>query len=75
MATDQHYWMATRKCAVCGRQASATAETIFHRTRTPLRLWFAAAWQLTSQKHGVSGIAPAFMSAYAAGLPYDGLAD
>ena len=25
-----------------------------HRTRTPLQLWFAAAWQMTSQKHGVS---------------------
>lgn len=44
------------ECAVCGRQASATAGTIFHRTRTPLRLWFAAAWQLTSQKHGVSAL-------------------
>jgi hypothetical protein len=33
-----------------------TAGTIFHRTRTPLRLWFAAAWQITSQKHGVSAL-------------------
>jgi transposase-like protein len=33
-----------------------TAGTIFDRTRTPLRLWFAAAWQLTSQKHGVSAL-------------------
>ena len=37
------------ECAVCGRQASVTAGTIFDRTRTPLRLWFAAAWQMTSQ--------------------------
>ena len=44
------------ECAVCGRQASATAGTIFHRTRTPLRLWFAAAWQMTSQKHGLSAL-------------------
>ena len=44
------------ECAVCGRQASVTAGTIFHRTRTPLRLWFAAAWQMTSQKHGVSAL-------------------
>ena len=43
-------------CAVCGRQASVTAGTIFHRTRTPLGLWFAAAWQMTSQKHGVSAL-------------------
>ncbi len=33
-----------------------TAGTIFHRTRTPLRLWFAAAWLMTSQKHGVSAV-------------------
>ena len=45
-----------RQCAACGRQASATAGTIFHRTRTPLTVWFAAAWQLTSQKHGVSAL-------------------
>jgi transposase-like protein len=44
------------ECGVCGRQASVTAGTIFHRTRTPLRLWFAAAWQMTSQKHGVSAL-------------------
>jgi transposase-like protein len=45
-----------RECAVCGRQASVTAGTIFHRTRTPLQLWFAAAWQMTSHKHGVSAV-------------------
>ncbi len=44
------------ECAVCGRQASVTAGTIFHRMRTPLQLWFAAAWQMTSQKHGVSAL-------------------
>ena len=40
----------------CGRQASVTAGTIFDRTRTPLTVWFAAAWQLTSQKHGISAL-------------------
>jgi transposase-like protein len=44
------------ECAACGHQASVTAGTIFHRTRTPLQLWFAAAWQMTSQKHGVSAL-------------------
>ena len=39
------------QCA--GVHVSVTAGTIFHRTRTPLRLWFAAAWEMTSQKHGV----------------------
>jgi hypothetical protein len=33
---------------------SATAGTIFHGTRTPLTVWFAAAWLMTSQKHGIS---------------------
>jgi len=44
------------ECAVCGRQASVTAGTIFHRSRTPLRMWFAAAWLMTSQKQGVSAL-------------------
>ena len=42
------------ECAVCGRQASVTVGTVFHRTRTRLQLWFAAAWLMTSQKHGES---------------------
>jgi transposase-like protein len=35
---------------------SATAGTIFHGTRTPLTVWFAAAWQMISQKHGISAL-------------------
>ena len=31
-----------------------TAGTIFHRSHTPLRTWFAAIWLVTSQKNGVS---------------------
>src|SRR6516164_6278506 len=42
------YQLAARprvfECADCGRQHSVTAGTVFHRTRTPLRKWFAAAW-------------------------------
>ena len=45
-----------RECGDCGRQTSTTAGTIFHRTRTPLTVWFAAAWQMTSQKHGISAL-------------------
>jgi transposase-like protein len=45
-----------RECAGCGRQTSVTAGTIFHHARTPLTVWFAAAWQMTSQKHGVSAL-------------------
>ena len=46
------------ECAVCGRQSrSVTAGTIFHRIPDPARrLWFAAAWLMTSQKHGVSAL-------------------
>ena len=43
-------WM----CRACGRQTSVTAGTIFDRTRSPLRMWFHAAWYITSQKTGVS---------------------
>jgi transposase-like protein len=44
-------------CGGCGRKVSATAGTIFHRTRTPLTVWFSAAWMLTSGKGGVSASA------------------
>jgi len=43
-------------CTACGRQTSVTAGTIFHRTRTPLRTWFAAIWFVCSQKNGVSAL-------------------
>lgn len=35
---------------------SATAGTIFHGTRTPLTVWFAAGWLLVSQKQGISAL-------------------
>ena len=44
------------RCAGCDRRVSATAGTIFHNTRTPLTVWFAAAWQMTSSKIGISAI-------------------
>ncbi len=43
-------------CGGCARRVSATAGTIFHGTRTPLTVWFAAAWHLTSQKDGISAL-------------------
>jgi hypothetical protein len=43
-------------CKACSRRTSATAGTIFDRTRTPLRTWFAAVWFVTSQKNGVSAL-------------------
>jgi hypothetical protein len=43
-------------CRSCDHQCSVTAGTIFDNTSTPLRVWFAAAWQITSQKHGMSAL-------------------
>ena len=45
-----------RSCGGCARRVSPTAGTIFHATRTPLTVWFAAAWHMTSQKHGISAL-------------------
>jgi len=42
------------RCAGCDRRVSATAGTIFHGTRTPLTVWFSAAWHLTGGKGGIS---------------------
>jgi len=47
--TDGRWW-----CEPCRRRVSATAGTIFHRTQTPLTIWFAAAWYMTTSKNGVS---------------------
>ena len=43
-------------CADCGRKVSVTAGTIFDRSRISLQEWFAAAWYMTNQKHGVSAL-------------------
>jgi Transposase zinc-ribbon domain len=44
------------ECAGCGQQHSVTAGTVFHRTRTPLRKWFATAWLIGQDKRGVSAL-------------------
>jgi len=44
------------ECAACGRQHSVTAGTIFHKTRTPLRKWFCAAYLIGHDKRGVSAL-------------------
>jgi transposase-like protein len=43
-------------CPACQGQTSVLAGTIFHRTRTPLRTWFLAAWEITSHKHGANAL-------------------
>jgi len=56
----QEAWSATRGrlvCRGCRHQASVTAGTIFQGTHKPLRLWFHAIWQMTSQKTGASAVA------------------
>ncbi len=50
--TNRGLWL----CGACRRQTSVTAQTLFAGTRTPLRQWFAAIWQLVSQKQGLSAL-------------------
>ena len=45
-----------RRCTDCRRRVSRTAGTIYQDTRTPLTVWFAAAWYMTSAKNGVSAL-------------------
>jgi hypothetical protein len=50
-------WRGSRRrllCRACGHQTSVTAGTLFEGTRTPLRRWFAAAWQVATAEDGVS---------------------
>jgi len=46
---DGRWW-----CKACRHRVSATAGTIFHHTKTPLTIWFAAAWHMITPKNGVS---------------------
>jgi transposase-like protein len=45
------------ECSECHQRISATAGTIFDKTRTPLRVWFTACWLFASQKDGISALA------------------
>jgi transposase-like protein len=50
-------WRGSRQrlvCRSCGHQTTVTAGTLFQGTRTPLRLWFAAAWLVATAERGVS---------------------
>lgn len=44
------------QCAACRHQVSLTAGTILHNTKTPLTLWFWAAYLMTTDKRGVSAL-------------------
>jgi transposase-like protein len=53
------YYIGHRRvyeCSQCRYQASVTAGTIFHRTRTPLHIWFLAAFLVTADKRGFSAL-------------------
>lgn len=41
-------------CRRCRYVSSVTAGTVLHRTRTPLSIWFLAAWLVVTDKRGVS---------------------
>ena len=47
---------ARQMCRACARQSTVTAGTIFDKTRTPLRVWLAAAWYLTHERQCVSAL-------------------
>jgi transposase-like protein len=44
------------QCRSCRHQASVTAGTVLHRTHVPLRLWFAAAYLITTHTPGFSAV-------------------
>jgi transposase-like protein len=44
------------QCAQCKYQASLTARTIFHGTRTPLKVWFWAVFFFSRHKQGISAL-------------------
>jgi transposase-like protein len=44
------------QCQACRHQTSVTAGTVLHRTHVPLRLWFAAAYLVTTPTPGFSAV-------------------
>ena len=44
------------QCASCRYQVSLTAGTILHNTKTPLTVWFWAAYLMTTDKRGLSAL-------------------
>jgi len=45
---------ACYECDYCGNQMYPTANTIFHKSATPLRVWFQAIYQMASTRCGIS---------------------
>ena len=44
------------QCKACGLQTSVTAGTVMHKTRTPLVLWFWAAYLVATHTPGISAV-------------------
>jgi transposase-like protein len=44
------------QCSACRYQVSVTAGTVLHKTRTPLHLWFWAAYLVTTATPGISAL-------------------
>lgn len=52
-----HHKMRTRKsysCELCGHHVHPTADTIFHKSSTPLTLWFYAIYLMAATRAGIS---------------------
>jgi len=49
---NQRRW----QCVACRHQVSLTAGTVLHNTKTPLTVWFWAAYLMTTDKRGVSAL-------------------
>jgi hypothetical protein len=50
-------WRGSRRrlvCRSCGQGTTVTAGTLFQGTRTPLTVWFAAAWHVSTAEEGIS---------------------
>lgn len=55
--TTNHYRVASRKsysCQFCGNHVHPTADTIYHKSTTPLTLWFYAVYLMASTRCGIS---------------------
>lgn len=53
------YWRmgnGLRRCVACRARTSATAGTVFDKTRYPLQTWFHVMWHIVGQKNGVSAL-------------------
>src|SRR3984885_10965929 len=53
---DELVGLRRLQCTECRHQVSLTAGTILHNTRTPLTVWFWAAYLMTTDKRGISAL-------------------